>query len=252
MRVNHQVCTALEQIFLDSIKYLEGLPSYTTSLMEFLLCMMTILISFKFFGEKGICAFSSCVFILANIQVLRQAQFFFQDTPVALGTISFSSIFLANNILTEYRGVKAAKTSVYLSFLLYAFFTLEMIITLSYSPKTDVHYSCMQRLFQSNATLLFSGIIAYLVSQLSDIYIFSGLKQILPNRRFLWLRNVIGTGLSSLIDNIIFSTLAWYVLTGKPVEMKSLVFTYILGTYWIRILVALLGTPFLYFAKRLA
>lgn len=211
-----------------------------------------MLVSFKFFGKKGIYAFSCCVFILANIQVLRQAQFFFQNTPVALGTISFSSIFVANNILTEHYGIKTAKTGVYLSFLLYAFFALEMIITLSYSPKIDIHYPCMQELFQSNITLLSAGVGAYVISQLSDIYIFGGLKRVLYGLRFLWLRNIISSSISALIDNIVFSTLAWYILAKEPVTLENLIFTYILGTYWIRMVVALLGTPFLYLSKQVA
>ena len=38
-----------------------------------------------------------------------------------------------------------------------------------------------------------------------------------------------------MIDNIIFSVLAWKILAKNPVTTESLIFTYILGTYWFRI-----------------
>ncbi|AHX11005.1 conserved hypothetical integral membrane family protein [Neorickettsia helminthoeca str. Oregon] len=246
-RTPYNFLNILEQIFLRLVEYIGTFPSHILGILEFLLCMTMMMISFKYFGKMGIYAFSSCIFILANIQVLRQAHFFFQETPIALGTIAFSTIFLANNILTERYGIGVAKGNVFLSFALYAFFILAMIITLSYKPKTDAYYPCMQKLFQNSATLLISGVTAYLISQFSDIYIFAGLKHLLP--RFLWLRSLIGVMISSLVDNIIFSTLAWYVLTTNPVEISALIFTYILGTYWIRVLIGLFGTPFLYIAK---
>ena len=55
--------------------------------------------------------------------------------------------------------------------------------------------------------------------------------------------------LSGLIDNAIFSVLAWVVFAAQPMEWQPLVFTFILGTYVLRVAVALLDTPFLYLAR---
>lgn len=61
------------------------------------------------FGSGGLYAFSTCAFVLANIQVLRTTDYFFQESAIALGNIAFSAIFLANNILVEYYGIRCAK-----------------------------------------------------------------------------------------------------------------------------------------------
>ena len=54
---------------------------------------------------------------------------------------------------------------------------------------------------------------------------------------------------SALIDNAVFSVLAWVVFAPEPIGWKALVFTYILGTYALRVVVAALDTPFVYLAR---
>ena len=71
----------------------------------------------------------------------------------------------------------------------------------------------------------------------------------LTNKKFLWFRNNISTITSSLIDNILFSFLAWIVLNPNPLDIKTVIVTYILGTYFLRILIALIDTPFIYLAR---
>ena len=52
-----------------------------------------------------------------------------------------------------------------------------------------------------------ASMIAYLVSQYFDVWIYSRIKRLTKNR-FLWLRNNLSTILSSLLDNTVFSLLA--------------------------------------------
>ena len=63
------------------------------------------------------------------------------------------------------------------------------------------------------------------------------------------LRNNASTWISALIDNTVFSVLAWVVLAPEPMAWQPLIFTYILGTYVLRIAVAALDTPFVYLAR---
>ena len=63
------------------------------------------------------------------------------------------------------------------------------------------------------------------------------------------------TAVSALVDNTVFSTLAWYVFprvlgqTDQAVDLYTLIFTFILGTYWIRLAMALLEAPAIYAAR---
>ena len=71
----------------------------------------------------------------------------------------------------------------------------------------------------------------------------------ITKNRYLWLRNNLSTILSSLLDNIIFSLLAWFILNPNPETLYNIIMIYILGTYILRIFIALIDTPFLYLSK---
>ena len=90
--------------------------------------------------------------------------------------------------------------------------------------------------------------IAYLISQFFDVWFFEKISKI-TKKKFLWFRNNISTMLSSLLDNIIFSLLAWIILNPNPLDFNIVLFTFILGTYILRIFIALVDTPFVYIAK---
>ena len=204
-------------------------------LAELFLCSFFLLLCLFYFGKCGIYSFAACAFIVANIQVLRTTNYFFQETPVALGNIAFISIFLANNILVEFYGVKYAKQSIYISFILYLFFTAMVFVTMLYQPKTDYFYQSFAQIFSNSPRLFLSGVVSYLFSQLFDIWILSFLKKIWSANSLIFLRNFLAVALCGMIDNIIFSVLAWKILAKNPVTTESLIFTYILGTYWFRI-----------------
>ena len=78
-----------------------------------------------------------------------------------------------------------------------------------------------------------------------DIWIY---KKISANKN-LWFRNNISTFLSSLIDNTVFSIFAWIILNPNPLSFNTVIFTFILGTYVLRIFIAIFDTPFIYLAK---
>jgi queuosine precursor transporter len=89
---------------------------------------------------------------------------------------------------------------------------------------------------------------------MNDIYVFQKIRQ-WTGRGQLWVRACGSTAVSALVDNTVFSTLAWMVfpwLLGQHdqvVELNTLIFTFILGTYWIRLAMALVEAPFIYAAR---
>jgi uncharacterized integral membrane protein (TIGR00697 family) len=109
-------------------------------------------------------------------------------------------------------------------------------------------------LYLPQTTLLIAGLSSYLVSQMNDIYVFQKIRQ-WTGRGQLWVRACGSTAVSALVDNIVFSTLAWMVfpwLLGQHdqvVGLNALIFTFIVGTYWIRLAMALLEAPFIYAAR---
>lgn len=185
------------------------------------------------------------------------------NESIALGTLLFATTFTVSDILTEHKGVKAAQMGVKLSFAAQILMTIFMVITLIYpsinadfkgfgedgSISSPVQYA-MFILFAPSVRLLIASLTSYYFSQLLDIYLFKLIKD-LTHKKFLWLRFNISTMVAGLFDNILFSTLAWVVLSPEPVTFHTLVFTYILGTYGSRVLVSLASTPVIYLSYKL-
>lgn len=199
--------------------------------------------------------------VIANIQVLKVAPFAFIPEPVALGTLLFSTTFLASDILTEHHGKDAAKLGIKLSFFAQIFTTLVMLITLMYPSsggitghdsdrllRDDVQ-TAMYTLFSPSFRILVASLVAFYISQVFDISIFNYIKKLTKNK-MMWLRLNVASLLSGLLDNIIFSTLAWVVLSPQPVGFETLMYTYILGTYAARVLVSLTSTPVIYLSHK--
>ena len=231
--------------------------SEALSAFLFILCYIVLLTLWRLWQENGVYLYTILSVVIANIQVLKTTTFAFSPEPVALGTIVFATIFTATDILTEHKGVEIAKTSVKLSFAAQFLMTLFMIITLMHPSNGDfmgkdadgniinaVQFS-MYTLFAPSIRILIASLVSYYISQFFDIWLFKFLKDY-TNQKFLWLRFNASTLISGLIDNIIFSTLAWVILSPTPVTFSALVFTYIFGTYGSRVLVTLTSTPIMY------
>jgi uncharacterized integral membrane protein (TIGR00697 family) len=231
---------------VNFITWLQGSSVELVSLYLFITSVIIILALLRTLGLYGLYAYNIIATILANIQVLKVSQFCFSPEPVALGTITFATIFLVSDIITEHYGKEAAQRSIWLSFSSQIIVTILMVLTLGHTPLSgDATQAALETLFLPAPRLVIASLVSFVVSLLIDIQIFNALNTY-TRHRHLWLRTSLSTMVGALVDNIIFSTLAWVILAPQPVSLQTLVFTYILGTYVARVLIALVSTPVLY------
>lgn len=225
-------------------------PSELIAFFSLLVCFLLIILFFKYLGAVGLYIYSSVAIIAANIQVLKTIHLSFFSHPVALGTILFSSTFLCTDILYEFYGEKKAKLNIILSFAGYGLFTLFLLITLIYKPSASAlsAQKALLVLFNPAPALFIAGMLAYLISQYHDIWLYK-FFHIRHKGRHMWLRNNVSTIISSFIDTVIFSFLAWYVFKTPPLSFQEIFYTYIIGTFLIRCAIALCDTPVLYLAR---
>ncbi len=242
------------------ILWLQSFPPEVLWLAMLPVCFGAILTLDRLFGPAGLYAYVVTAILAANIQVLKAVQFSVYPEPVALGTLLFSTSFLATDVLCERYGTSEARTAVLLGFGSYMLFTALMILTIGFSPLTveqagpDMAWAVenhdhIAAIFSNSPALLLAGMAAYLTSQFLDIWVFDKMKKA-TGGRYLWLRNNVSTATSALVDNTVFSLLAWIVLAENPLPLRTVIVVYILGTYWLRLLVALVDTPFMYLACR--
>lgn len=235
-------------LILPLISYLQSLSGEVLSVISFAVGIAVMLFMFRAFGLVGLYVYSSAATITANIQVLKLMTFASMSEPVALGTATFSTIFLCNDIITEHFGSDAAKRNIWLSFVTQILITITMVIAIGFkSPASDQAHDAISVLFLPAPRLLIASLAAFVISQLFNIKIFKALS-IYYKEKMLWLRSNVALMVSELIDNIIFSSLAWVILAPNPVSTTVLIYTYILGTYCLRVLFALFSTPIIYWS----
>ena len=243
----------------DFVSFLNAMPPELLLVAQMLFCFAAVLAMARAFGATGVQLYIALAVIAANIEVLKPVQFAFYDHPVAMGTILFSSTYLATDILTEHYGRDAARRGIFMGFAAYLLFTLLVLLTLGFRPMSAAEagdemawalpvQAHLLALFLPAPALFLAGMVAYLTSQLCDVWIYQRIRGI-TGQPHLWLRNNGSTMISALIDNTVFSVLAWVVFAEHPIGWHALLFTYILGTYLMRVAASLLDTPFLYLSR---
>ena len=252
-------------MFADLVAGLNALPTESMLVIELVVVFGLIPLVLRPFGAAGMFIFIAVGIIAANVQVLKAVTFSFYAEPIPMGTVVFSATYIATDVLTEYYGRATAKKAVWLGFSAMLLMTILMVLIMGYKPMTaeeagqgmawalpnDEH---IRALYMPQATLLISGLSSYLISQFNDIFVFQKIRK-WTGRGQLWARACGSTAVSALVDNTVFSTLAWYVFprllgqSDQAVDLFTLIFTFILGTYWIRLAMALLEAPAIYAAR---
>lgn len=214
-------------------------------LILMLVNFLAILLFYKLFDEVGLYSWIAISAIIANIQVLKTIELF--GLVVTLGNIIYGTSFLATDILSELHGKKKAKKGVYIGLLTLVSMTLIMQVSLMFVPhESDFAQEALQTIFGIMPRIAFASFLAYFISQLHDVWAFDYWKGKFPDRKYLWLRNNLSTIVSQLIDSIVFTSIAFYGVFESSVFIEILITTYVL-----KLLVALLDTPFVYIATKI-
>lgn len=197
---------------------------------------------YRFFGAVGLYGLIVFNLLLCNIQVLKTVELFGMTTT--LGNVIYASVFLATDLLGEFYGKEQAKKGVYLGFATLLLAMIYMQIALLFTPaKSDFADPHLQVIFGFLPRIALASMLAYLISQLHDVWSFHFFKQ-RTNGRHLWLRNNASTLVSQLLDSLIFCAVAFIGVFEWGVWWQIL-----LTTYLMKVIVAVLDTPFVYLAK---
>lgn len=240
------------------ITFLNTYPTWAVDFLMLLICGFFQLFLLRFLGLAGLYLYVVISLSSGNIQVLKASPFFFYDSPIALGTVVFTSLFLCTEIIREIYGAIAAKRSIIIGFVGYFMMTIFMILTLGYQnvipTPNSLHFveahDHIKALFAPSLSIFVSSIIAYIVAQNVDIWLYGWIMK-LTKGKYLWLRTNGASLISIFVDNCVFSYLAWIFFSPSPLDFSTVLHTYIFGVYIIRVLIAVFNTPFMYLAKKI-
>jgi uncharacterized integral membrane protein (TIGR00697 family) len=140
---------------------------------------------------------------------------FFGLFTQSIGIILWPTIFLLTDLINEYFGKDGVRKLTYITIALISFTFIILSIALnieatSFSPVSD---NAFRTVFGQSQWIIVGSIIAFLVSQLVDVYVFWFFKTITGNKH-IWLRATGSTLVSQLVDTFVVQYIA-FVLPGK-------------------------------------
>jgi queuosine precursor transporter len=221
-------------------------------LLFLLLDMSLVVLVYRLFGKEGLYGYVVLAIITCNIEVLKQVNMF--GMAVTLGNILYGSIFLTADILAEVHGKKAAQKAVWLGFTALLLATAFMQLALQFTPSpSDQAQPHLTWIFSILPRVALASLTAYTLSQLLDVTVFIHLKRLMHGRS-LWVRNNASTLLSQAVDTVIFTLLAFaplpWIGAADGFEQWNVIWAVVFTTYVIKVIVSVLDTPFVYWARQ--
>jgi uncharacterized integral membrane protein (TIGR00697 family) len=181
--------------------------------------------------------------IVAELIGGKLVQFFGLFTQ-SIGIILWPVIFLLTDLINEYYGKDGVRKLTYITVGLISFTFIVLSVALSipatsFSPVSD---SVFNTIFGQSQWIIVGSIIAFLLSQLVDVYVFWMFKKATGDKH-IWLRATGSTMVSQLIDTFVVQFIA-FVLPGKWPFSEFLVNAS--WGYAFKLLVALALIPMIY------
>ncbi|MDL1979756.1 MAG: queuosine precursor transporter [Deltaproteobacteria bacterium] len=199
-------------------------------------------------GLKHLYVLSVFIILASNVTVGIQVDMF--GTAVSLGVIIYSIIYLVTDVVSEFfeenEAYKLAITNVVVQIMFWVY----MFLSINTIPSGgETAYEAMEALFSTTARITVAALVASL-GAFGDIWFYEWLlgksrkkskNDVTPG---LWFRNMASTFFGQSINTAVFFTIALY---GVVPNLLSIV----LSAIAIKWAIAVLDTPFLYWARRI-
>ena len=139
------------------------------------IALMVLLVVFRVFGKAGIMSFICVSIVIMNILVTKSVMIF--GVGATGGNVLYASIFLSTDILTEYYSGRVARRAVMLGFVCAVFSLAAVWVTLVFVPAPwDWAQAPLSEIFTPVARIVAGSMIAYLISQNLDTYLYEYIR----------------------------------------------------------------------------
>ena len=165
--------------------------------------------------------------------------------------LAYALTFFASDAYAELYGRRPAQVMVNVAFFL-NFVMLALVWSTIVAPaaqSSPVAPDTFAAVLGPSTNIVVGSLAAYLVSQNWDVLVFHRIRE-WTGGSHLWLRNVGSTATSQLLDTVIFVGLAFFLVpqalgTGAALPL-SVVGSLVVGQYLLKLLIAVVDTPFVY------
>lgn len=159
----------------------------------------------------------------------------------------FPFIFTINDVVIEVFGKERARSLVRSGLVIVAVLFLYTLLATSLPPsgrfiKTEGAYDTVFRL---SARIAAASLIAFTISEFTDIFIFVKIRQKL-GKKALWLRNNVSNFVAQFADTVIFMTLAFYAFDRAFSSNFTFLISLIIPYWLLKSSMSILETPLVY------
>lgn len=219
-------------------------------LLSLLMTYGGVVLSYVFFGKRGLVVFSVFATIIANIEVNILIESF--GITQTLGNVLFASTFLITDALSEIKNKNYAKEAVRFSLFFSVLFLAFSQLWLHYVGLDMQMGEALHKLFAQTPRIIIVSLIVFAIASYLDVWLYHwwwkwSIKVSKNQEKWLWVRNNGSTLISQFVNTILFSIGAFY-----GVYEWSVIFEIIVSSYMIFLVLALLDTPILYLLVYLA
>jgi queuosine precursor transporter len=165
--------------------------------------------------------------------------------PISVGIIPFPVTFLLTDVINDFYGRKGARFITLIGFFAalgaWALLQITTALPISANP-SDTYFTQVefQKVFGGSARIFVASMVAYMIGQFLDIYVFQFWKT-LTESRHLWLRATGSTLFSQIVDTFCVNGIFW---AGNQNPMW--IVRKAGREYGIKVCVAILLTPVVY------
>ena len=207
-----------------------------------LLSTSVAMILAKIYGKEMAIGIYAVLTVIANIIAVKLISVAGLVAPAAV--IVYSVTFFITDFISEIYGKETAKKAVITGVVANLVTVFFVMIAVKMPPAEFLSgkiVDSFNTVFTFTPRIVVASITSFIISQTHDVYAYHFFRRI-SKGKYMWLRNNASTMLSQLIDTTVFITLAFYGVA----PLLSL----IAGQYILKLLIALLDTPFLYLSVK--
>ncbi len=160
------------------------------------------------------------------------------------GNIFYAAVVYAIYLLIEFYGGSVARRSIWISACSIVFFVVfaQFVVSLGGTSESAQADQAMHVLFQFIPRVAIASVLAFIVSQRSNIFVYESLRKRFLGQK-LWLRNIVGVLFSQALDSALFFSIAFWGFLPTAVLLEIMLTGFIA-----KAVIGILSTPFLYFA----
>lgn len=220
--------------------------------ISILISYSAILILYKFFGKTSLFVWMGFAMVIANIEASKGIEMF--GLAMTLGNVIYVTTDFVTSILNECYNKKEARTAVKYGFISAVMFVILSQITIRFIPMegSEEISEAMKLLFGFAPRIVFSSLLTYLISSYVDTAIYDFLKRkVFTKENQIFLRSEISSSISQFIDSALFTVLAFIGVSELGGDTFTGLAVLTLTTYFAKMIIGVVDTPFLYIAKRI-